>query len=175
MQHSATKPNIMVAEVILPFEAVYKKPYFAFEYQDEIRKANLLLIPSENIREGLEPVFPEMTFEFLTYLRENAGKDTVVDIAVSDDKFYKMVLHTSMVPLPTMLVRPSVLKDTACLVDGFLKELASQYHREENELDTVINIIVDDGRTCQKIMYRGRIQDVKEQLDQAIHTLTQGE
>lgn len=168
MRHISTKSNLMVADVELRFADVYQKPYFAKEYFEEIRKANLLLIPSENIREGLEPVYPEWTSDFLYYLRENAGEGVVIDIAVDDEHYRKLVLHSSFVALATMLIREEVLEQTARLTVGFLQDYAKKNHRQTEEMDTFVNIIVEGDKTCRKIMFSGRVSELKNALDMAI-------
>lgn len=168
MRHISTKSNIMVADVELRFADVYQKPYFAVEYMEEIQKANLLLLPSENIREGLEPVFPELTSDFLRYLREHAGDDVTVDIAVDDEHYRKLVLYSSAVALATVLIREEILEQTVELVVGFLKEIAEKNHRSEEEMDTFVNIIVEGAGTCRKIMFQGRVSELKASLDNAV-------
>lgn len=168
MRHISTKSNIMVADVELRFADVYQKPYFATEYFEEIKKANLLLLPSENIREGLEPVYPELSSDFFRYLKSHAPQEVVVDIAVDDEHYRKLVLHASPVALATMLIREEILEQTAELVVGFLKEVAQQNHRYEEEMDTFVNIIVEGNETCKKIMFSGRVSELKDALDAAI-------
>lgn len=174
MQHISTKSNIMVADVELRFADVYEKPYFAVEYAEEIKKANLLVLPSENIREGLGPVFPEMTSEFLRYLKANAGEGVVVDIAVDDEHYQKLVMHSWPVALATLLVKDEILEKTADLVVGFLKDTAKKNNRYEYEMDTFVNIIVEGEENCRKIMYSGRISELKEALDLAIAQVFRG-
>lgn len=163
MRHSSTKSNIMVVDVALTFEEVYKKPYFATAYGEEIKKANVLIIPSENIREGLEPVFPELTSDFLRFLRKNAKENMKVDIAVDDEHFHKLVLYSPSVALATLLIREEVLEDTTKLVSGFLKAVAKKNNRPLDELDAFVNIIVEGEDLCRKIMFTGRVSE----LDQA--------
>lgn len=175
MRHISTKSNIMVADVELRFADVYQKPYFSTVHAEEIKKANLLVLPSENIREGLEPVFPELTSDFLRYLRTHAGEEVRVDIAVDDEHYKKLVLHASFVALATLLIREEILEQTAKLVVGFLQETAKKNHRYEEEMDTFVNIIVEGQETCRKIMFSGRVSELKDALDAAIAQGFRGE
>lgn len=168
MQHISTKSNIMVAVVELSFEEIYQKPYFAVQYMEEIRRANLLLIPSENIREGLEPVFPEFSSDFLRYLRTNAGEGVYPDIAVDDEHYHRLNLHSYAVPLPTMMVREEILEQTMDLCVGYLNDLAGKYNRHTDEMDTFVNIIAQKGTLCRKVMFRGRVSELREAFDAAL-------
>lgn len=174
MRHSSTKSNIMVAEVALGFAEIYQKPYFAVQYLEEIRKANLLLIPSENIRENLEPVFPEFTSDFLRYLRAHAPETVITDIAVDDDNFHKLLLHSAPVALPTILIRDEILEETCDLAVGFLHDLAIKNNRFEDEMNTFVNIIVESEVSCKKIMFSGRVSELRDALDAAITQVFRG-
>ncbi len=158
----------MVADVELRFADVYEKPYFATEYFEEIKKANLLVLPSENIRENVGPVFPELTSDFLRYLRTHAGEGVIVDIAVDDAHYQKLVMHSWPVALATLLIREEILEQTTKLVVGFLKEVAKKNNRYENEMDAFVNIIVEGEETCRKIMFSGRVSELEEALEKAI-------
>ncbi len=125
----------MLVDALLRFEDVYQKPYFAVQYMDEIKKANLLLIPSENIRENMGPVFPELSSDFFRYLKKYAPDHINVDIAVDDDHYHKLVLHSPAVALPTILIREDILTDTSALVVGFLHDLAAKNHRNTKEME----------------------------------------
>ncbi len=170
MRHISNKSTIMVTDALLHFEDVYQKPYFASQYLDEIKNANLLLIPSENIRENMEPIFPELTSDLFRYLKNHAQENVKVDIAVDDEHYHKLILHASPVALATILIREDILKETADLIVGFLNETAAKNHRETSEMDCFVNIIVDKAGEyfCKKIMFSGRVSELENALNISI-------
>ena len=56
---------IDVVDTELGFDAIYSKEYMPKEYEEEIRSANILLIPNENFRDKQGLFFPECTDEFV--------------------------------------------------------------------------------------------------------------
>ncbi len=164
----------MVADVELRFADVYQKPYFSQTYAEEVKKANLLILPSEQIREGLEPVFPEITSDFFRYLKASAPEGVIVDIAVDDENFRKLAMHSSPVALATLLIREEILEETVLLVTGFLSFIAEKNLRYEDEMDTFVNIIVESDTRCRKIMFSGRVSECKDALNNAVKKVFKG-
>ena len=71
MKHeSDIEKMIDVIDTELSFESVYKKEYMPKEYEDEIKSANVLLIPNENFRGKQGLFFPECTDELLDFMKE---------------------------------------------------------------------------------------------------------
>lgn len=96
MQHEINKMSLTVDSLDLTFDDIYKKDYIPQDYLDEIKKANLLIIPTEHFRGMQEVVFPETTLDFYEYIKENSNDDITADIAISDGKFLKIELHISL-------------------------------------------------------------------------------
>ena len=67
---------IDVVDTELGFAAIYNKEYMPKEYEEEIRSANILLIPNENFRDKQGLFFPECTDEFLEFMKEKETKIT---------------------------------------------------------------------------------------------------
>lgn len=71
MKHeSDIEKMIDVVDTELGFEAIYNKEYMPKEYEEEIRSANILLIPNEGFRDKQGLFFPECTDEFLEFMKE---------------------------------------------------------------------------------------------------------
>ena len=51
MKHEIFDTVLNVTDSNVTFEKIYKKEYVPMEYLDEIKKANLLIIPNENFRD----------------------------------------------------------------------------------------------------------------------------
>ena len=67
MKHeSDIEKMIDVIDTELSFESVYKKEYMPKEYEDEIKSANVLLIPNENFRGKQGLFFPPFCSHFLS-------------------------------------------------------------------------------------------------------------
>lgn len=82
MKHEIFDTILNVFDTDVTFEEIYKKPYVPVEYIDDIKKANLLIIPNEGFRDDGDLLFPETTREFFEFLKEKTSEEIIVDIAI---------------------------------------------------------------------------------------------
>ena len=167
MQHEINKMSLTVDSLDLTFDDIYKKDYIPQDYLDEIKKANLLIIPTEHFRGMQEVVFPETTLDFYEYIKENSNDDITADIAISDGKFLKMELHSAVITVATIIVQYVVLPIATGLISSFLYELVKKHHRKNEETSAEVNIIVEETKSkkTKKITYKGPISGIKQTLD----------
>lgn len=171
MQHEIEKKTFNITNSDITFESIYNKPYIPPEYIDEIKQANLLLIPNENMGGNGGITFPETTQELFEYIKSNQSENIKPDIAISDEEFNKLELHSALVPIATFIVTSVALPFTINIVSSFLYDLVKKYHRNENELMAEVNIIVEENSKSKQLSYKGPVSGVKASLESAIPNL----
>ena len=175
MKHEIEEIELSISDSNIKFEDIYEKNYIPQEYISDIKNANLLLIPEEDHNRYNQPVFPELTSEFWDYLKNNAPEEIISDIAISDEDFNKLELHSATIIVATFIVTSIVLPLTINLVSSYLYDKAKQMHRKEDELSAEINIIVQNGSESKQISYKGPIKGIKETLDSTVPHLFKNE
>ena len=165
--HETNSCVFNITESDLSFETIYKKKYFPKEIS-EVKSANVLLIPDENLRENLGITFPETTLEFFEYLKENSDDNFVPDIAVTDEDFKKFNMHSDLVYLASVVCTAVVLPIVINLVSSFLYDLANKFLKKEEELSADINIYVQDDKNGKslKFHYKGPVKGIKKVLNE---------
>ena len=71
MTHEINYKKVQIIDSDLTFEKIYEKKYIPSKYLDEIKKANLLIVPNENFRKKGDVLFPETTREFFEYIQDH--------------------------------------------------------------------------------------------------------
>lgn len=56
MKHEIFDTVLNISDTNITFEGIYQKPYVPAEYMDDIKKANLLIIPNEGFRDMSKPI-----------------------------------------------------------------------------------------------------------------------
>lgn len=165
--HETNSCVFNIIESDLSFETIYKKKYFPNEIQ-EVKRANVLLIPNENLRDNLGITFPETTLEFFEYLKDNSDANFVPDIAVTDEDFKKFNLHSDLVYIASVVCTVFVLPILINLVSSFLYELANKLLKKEDELSADINIYVQDEKKGKSLNfhYKGPVKGIKKVLNE---------
>lgn len=170
MKHENNNETFTVRDYSENFESIYKKEYFPVKLLDEIKKANVLLIPDyvERGNDG-EYVFPESTKEFLEYLKDNASDNIIPDIAIDDDDYKKMELHSATITIVTFIVKNVALPLMISLVANFLYDQVKRMHREKKDVSTKVNIITTEeiSKKSKMISYEGPVSGVEEALKSA--------
>jgi len=177
MKHEISETRLEVLDSDITFEKIYEKEYIPVEYIDGIKKANFLIIPNEEFQNGKCVLFPETTRQFFEFIKESSEKDMIPDIAISDENFQQIELHSAVVEVATVIVQWIVFPATANLISTFLYDLAKKYHRKSEETFAKVKIITEETKTKKSkiITYEGPISGVKKALNQASKDLFSGD
>lgn len=177
MKHEIFDTVLNVTDSDVTFEKIYKKEYIPTEYLDDIKKANLLIIPNENFRDEGDVLFPETTREFLDFIREFPNDEIISDIAISDEDFKRIELHSAVIEVAPIIVQWVVLPIATSMIASFLYDLVKKYRRKPEDTSAKVKIITEETETkkSKMIMYEGPVSGVKDALDQAAKDLFSNE
>lgn len=177
MYHESIKKSLEISDTDITFDQIYKKDYVPAEYLNDIKAANLLIIPNENFRDNGDILFPETTRELFDFIKESSGEKIVADITISDEDFQRIELHSAVIPVAMIIVQWVILPVATSLVANFLYGLVKKYHRKPEETSTTVKIIVEKSETKRNkmITYEGPVSGIKDALDQATKDLFSGE
>ena len=173
MKHESNERSVVVQNNSVTFDQVYDKAYIPREYEDDIRKANLLILPEESFREEEGLFFPETTREFFEYMKASEAPELITDIAVSDEDFQKIELHASIIEVATIIIKDYVFPVVLNLVSSFLYDLVKKYHRSPDDTSADVKIIVEETKRkkSKKIIYKGPVSGVKDTLEKVAEHL----
>lgn len=167
MTHEINYKKVQIIDSDLTFEKIYEKKYIPSEYLDEIKKANLLIVPNENFRKKGDVLFPETTREFFEYIQDHPNDEIVADIAISDDNFQRIELHSAVIKVATIIVNVVVLPVAINMISNYLYDLIKKYHRKPEDTSARLKIISEETKTKKTkiISYEGPVSEVKETLE----------
>lgn len=173
MKHEIFDKSLKIVDTDVTFEQIYDKEYIPKEYLEDIKKANLLIIPNEGFRDTGDVLFPETTREFLDFIRDSSGDDVVADIAISDEDFQRIELHSAAIEVATIIVESAIFNIAIGIISAFLYDLIKKYHRTPEETSAKVKIVTKETKTkkSKMITYEGPVSGVKDALDQAAKDL----
>lgn len=169
MQHEISETRTEVQDTNLTFDSIYAKPYIPQNYIDDIKNADILVIPEEDCKEQGDFLFPETTTDFLNYLRDNLPSELSVDIAVSDEEYNKLELHSASIILATVVIKKHAVEVVIGMISAFLYDLCKKLLRKPEDLSTKVKIISEETKTkkSKMITYEGPVSGIKDALEQA--------
>lgn len=169
MKHELFNTNINVSDSEITFDKIYEKDYVPKEYIEDIKRANLLLIPNEHFYDDGSVLFPETTHEFYDFIKEQTGNGIIADIAISDEDFQRIELHSAVIEVATIIVQMGVLPIATSIIASYLYDLVKKHRRNPNETSAKVKIIAEETATkkSKQITYEGPISGIKDALEQA--------
>ncbi|ABK61353.1 hypothetical protein [Clostridium novyi] len=147
----------------ITFKDIYNKDYFPIEYESQIKRANVLLIPIEKFKDYNSPVFPEGTQEFFEYIKEKSvGTKLVPDICISDNNYKELELHSSVINLCEIIVKQAVLSIITSMIGSYFYEKLKQ---TKDTIRGTVKITVECDGESKKIQFEGNIEDFERTVD----------
>lgn len=164
MLHESDANLLEISDSELTFEKIYNKTFFPKQYEEELKQANVLLIPFENVRDGVEIAFPETTTEFLEFLREQSDTGIIPDIAIDDEHYQKLELHSAVITIVTCIIKNIIWPVVASVIAAFVYDQVKKHNRQTDKTMAKLEIYVEkDGKT-KKIKYEGPASKVEDVL-----------
>ena len=138
----------------ITFETVYSSDYAPKD--DEIKKANCLLLPYENFRDGVDYCFSEYAQEVLQYAKDNPNDDIIIDIAATDENYKVIELHSVLLQIGIFIASSVVLPLVVGLVTNYTYDKIKSLHRKDEDVEVRVTFIsvLPDG-TSKAINYDG--------------------
>lgn len=171
MQHESNViKELVVTDSTLGFQEVYLKPYTPQDYINDIKKADILILPNENFRDMEGYFFSEYTEEVLNYLRDNFENELLVDICTSDEKYQKLELHADVINLPLLIVQWMILPTLTSMIASYLYDKIKKNNKSPKDVNANVEIIVEKQGKSKKVSYKGSI----ENFESAMKTIDEG-
>lgn len=165
MEHESLIKRMDISDSDITFEKMYEKSFIPKEYIEDIKKANLLIIPNEGRYNKDDILFPETTRDFFDFIRES-NNDIVTDIAISDADFQSLELHSAVIEVATIIIEHPIYDIAVGLIASFLYDYLKKHHRKANETNAKVTIISEESKTktSKTITYEGPVSGIEESL-----------
>lgn len=162
LHESDLEQKINVTDVDINFESIYEKDYIPKKYIEDIKQANVLIIPNEGFRDKKGLFFPECTSELYQFLKSTSEIKT--EICIDDDEFEKLELHADIVYVATLIVQYAVLPIVTSMIASYLYDKVKSMNKEKDETNTNVHIIVEKNGKSKKVDYEGSIENFEEAM-----------
>lgn len=162
LHESDLEQKLTVTDVDTNFESIYEKDYIPQKYIEDIKQANVLIIPNEGFRNKKGVFFPEGTSDFYQLLKNTSEIKT--EICIDDDEFEKLELHADIVYVATLIVQYAVFPVVTGMIASYLYDKVKSMNKEKNETNTDVHIIVEKNGKSKKVDYEGSIENFEKAM-----------
>ena len=149
------------------------RPYLLDEVRRSLASAKVLLVPQEGFRGRDVRVFPVGTEEFFNQLREKLPHDLGVEIAINDDDYKEVALHSALLIIGSVVVASVTLVGLPVLVNVVSEYINRRLYSDKDKMDARVRweLTVVDGSRAVKISYEGPAIEFQSDMQRAISEL----
>ena len=145
--------------------------HVAEELRPGLRLASVLIVPTEGFRDYPGPVFPVGTEEIFHFLGDRSKESGVrVDLAVDDDKYTELALHSDLLEIGTFIATNVVLATLVNLLAAYIERKIWKGDERAR-----VNFIITDsspGGRAVKLSYEGPAKELVSAIAEARASMT---
>lgn len=157
----------------LTFEKVYESIYAPND--PTIKDANLLLLPYQNFRDGIDYCFTEYAEEFLGYINQSGEKTVKADIAITDDKYQVIEMHSMLLDIGIVILTNAVLPVALGLLTNYVYDKLKKLHEGKENVNVRVEFISQSENGVSKsIRYDGlasELETIKDSVKDIANSL----
>lgn len=136
------------------------RPYVDQALSDKVRRAEILVLPWEDFRDGEPILFPNGTADiYRTLLDALPGS---VALLATPENYKEIALHANVSRWPMLLVKQAAIPILLGVLSSELDSMAF-HHEQTVELRIVI---ATQGQQCVQIEYKGPANDAVKTLEE---------
>lgn len=155
--------KFQIEETSENFETWVNKPYINEKLKNQLKKANVLIIPKEGFRDKEFPLFPVGTEELLTFLKENSNKGIITDICIDDDDYSELALFDALIVIGAFIVTSVVAPIFVNLISEYIKKRWPS-KSSSSQIKVELTVVNRYGESL-KISYEGPSEEYQRTLN----------
>lgn len=171
MSNNQKKEFISVSDSKINFESWIEKPFIPDELKSNLRASELLIVPTESIRDIKGPVFPTGTEDLYLHLKETMPSFNP-EICICDDEYKEYAFHGILLILGTFVVTAVAAPIFVNIVSEYVKKkiFKSGDKNSDTEVRFEMTVTLSDG-TSKKIKYDGPASQFQTLIDKQMSAL----
>lgn len=166
---SVEASNILeILESDLNFNDWIEKPYLSEALKENLKKANVLIVPFEKFRGNTEPCFMAGTAEFYNFIQQEKPTGLVAEICIDDENYLELHLHNDTIKMGKFLVTAIVVPSFLYYVNKYIdSKFESRAAKDNGKVS--IEIYVENSKGKMKhLKYDGPVNSFKDLMDKEI-------
>lgn len=158
MKHETDKlDDVLITDSSENFDTWINRKYISEELKNNLKKANILLVPNEGFRDKNIPVFPVKSEELFTYIKNRLPLDFKVDICIKDEDYKELALHTDLVILGSFVVTILAAPILVNIISEYIKQKILK-DKEKRRVKVSLTVVDEEGKS-KNLTYEGNTEN----------------
>ncbi len=143
------------------------RPYLSEDVKNGLSRAKVLVVPHEGFRGKDIRSFPVGTESFLEYLGENLPGDVPVEIAINDEDYNELALHSALLIIGSAVVGSFLAPILVNVVSEYVnRRLSGEKQKKETTVRWELTVV--DGTRAAKLSYEGPAIEFQPEIQKAL-------
>ena len=158
---------VRIEPIDLPLESWIHRPYIAADFCPKLRKADILVTPTEWYQNTPGPVFPVDTPDLFQYLQEHAPRGIGVEICAPEDDYREFAMYSALVIVGGFIVTGVAAPILVNLVSEYLKRRLGS-RASSTEVKTEVVVRDERGTASVRLRYKGPVDEFQKRMTEAL-------
>jgi len=158
MEHGTDRiDDVVITDSSENFDTWINREYISEGLKSDLKKANILLVPTEGFRNKNIPVFPVKTEELFTYIKNRLPSEYKIDICIEDKEYKELALHSDLVIIGSFVVASIVVPILVNIISEYIKQKILKMGEKRGV--KVSLTIVDAKGVSKNLTYEGEAEN----------------
>lgn len=158
MKHGTDRiDDVVITDSSENFDTWINREYISEELKSDLKKANILLVPTEGFRDKNIPVFPVKTEGLFIYIKNRLPSEYKIDICIEDKKYKELALHSDLVIIGSFVVASVGVPILVNIISEYIKQKILKMGEKRGV--KVSLTVVDEKGVSKNLTYEGEAEN----------------
>ena len=164
MQHESEKiDEIVVEDSAENFDTWIGRQYISADMKEKLRQVDVLLVPSEGVRDLKAPVFPVCTEDLFKFIQDKIPREIKVDVCIEDKDFKEIAFHSALIVISSFVVTVFAAPTLVNIISEYIKRRLFANSDEKNV--KISMTVVDKKNVSKNITYEGTVENFSKVME----------
>lgn len=146
--------ELKITDATENFRTWLEKSYIDIELKNELSNASILIVPFENLRDSIGPVFPTGTDYLLQYFQKRLPQEISIDICISDSDYQTFEFNNHYRRIGKFVIKSVAIPIFVGIISSYIYDKYIKSDESEPQIQ-----VIDNSSNTTTINHIGRLTE----------------
>lgn len=146
--------ELKITDATENFRTWLEKSYIDIELKNELSNASILIVPFENLRDSIGPVFPTGTDYLLQYFQKRLPQEINIDICISDSDYQTFEFNNHYRRIGKFIIKSVAIPIFVGIISSYIYDKYIKSDESEPQIQ-----VIDNSSNTTTINHIGTLTD----------------
>lgn len=131
--------ELKITDATENFRTWLEKSYIDIELKNELSNASILIVPFENLRDSIGPVFPTGTDYLLQYFQKRLPQEISIDICISDSDYQTFEFNNHYRRIGKFVIKSVAIPIFVGIISSYIYDKYIKSDESEPQIQVIDN------------------------------------